>query len=234
VHQWRWADAERELDRSLTLDPSNPTVHRWHAALLMGLGQVDEAVGHAKMAYDLDPLTATTDRMLSLALLDDRKYGEAAASARRGLALDSSLAGLYVNLMEAYLLAGKVDSAATVADRALATAPGALGVRSSAIWVYLAVGRRADADRLMAEMRHAPSGTVPSLDMAHAWLAFGQTDSALAYVTKSVQRHEAEPVWNGLACDPTYDALKLDTRFVALLKPTGMHICPPTDRTPAS
>ena len=27
VHQWRWADAERELDRSVSLDPSNPTVH---------------------------------------------------------------------------------------------------------------------------------------------------------------------------------------------------------------
>jgi eukaryotic-like serine/threonine-protein kinase len=234
VHQWRWAEAERELDRSLTLDPSNPTVHRWHAALLMGLGQVDEAVGHAKMAYDLDPLTATTDRVLSLALLDDRQYGEAAASARRGLELDSTIAGLYVNLMEAYLLGGKVDSAVAVADRAVATERGALGVRSSAIWVYLAAGRRADADRLLAEMRHAPSGTVPSLDMAHAWLAFGATDSALAYVTRSVQRHDAEPVWSGLACDPTYDALKLDTRFVALLRPTGMHICPPTDRTPAS
>jgi serine/threonine-protein kinase len=234
VHQWRWTDAEHELDRSLTLDPSNPTVHRWHAALLMGLGQVEQAVGHAKMAYDLDPLTATTDRVLSLALLDDRQYGEAAASARRGLELDSTIAGLYVNLMEAYLLGGKVDSAVAVADRALATERGALGVRSSAIWVYLAAGRRADADRLLAEMRHAPSGTVPSLDMAHAWLAFGATDSAMAYVTRSVQRHDAEPVWSGLACDPTYDALKADTRFVTLLGPTGMHICPPTDRTPAS
>jgi hypothetical protein len=28
-----------------------------------------------------------------------------------------------------------------------------------------------------------------------------------------------------LACDPTYDALKADPRFVAMMAPTGMRIC---------
>jgi hypothetical protein len=35
-------------------------------------------------------------------------------------------------------------------------------------------------------------------------------------------------VWNGLACDPTYDGLKRDPRFVAIMQPTGMHVCQPT------
>ena len=231
LHQWRWADAERELDRSIALDPSNPTVHLWHAALLMGLGQVDEAVGHARMAYDLDPLTATTDQALSVSLLDARRYRDAAVAARRGLALDSTLSGLYVDLMEAYLLTGHVDSAVQVADRAIAVQRSALGVRSAAIWVYLAAGRRSEAETLLGEMRRdVAGGTVPALDMAHAWLAFGQTDSALAWISRSIGRHEAEPVWNGLACDPTYDTLKRDPRFVAMLQPTGMHICPPMAR----
>jgi len=226
VHQWRWADAERELDRSVSLDPSNPTVHLWHAELLLGMGDVAAAVGHAKMARALDPLTAVTNQTLSRTLLDAREYGEAAAAASAGLAFDSTFSGLYVNLMEAELLAGNSDSAAHVADHALRVVRKGLGVRSAAIWTYVRAGRRSDADALLAEMRRDQSaGSVPALDMAHALLAYGQTDSALVWIGRSVARHDAEPDWNGLACDPTYDALRRDARFVSMMAPTGMRIC---------
>jgi len=68
-------------------------------------------------------------------------------------------------------------------------------------------------------------GLTHALEMAHALLAFGQTDSALVWIGRSVARHDAEPDWNGLACDPTYDALRKDQRFIALMAPTGMRIC---------
>jgi len=226
VHQWRWADAERELDRSVSLDPSNPTVHLWHAELLLGMGEVADAVGHAKMAQALDPLTATTNQTLGRTLLDARQYGEAAKAATKGLAIDSSFGGLYVTLMEAEMLGGHADSASRVADRALRVARRGLGVRSAAIWAYTRAGRKSDADAVMVEMRRDQSaGTVPALEMAHALLAFGQTDSALVWIGRSVARHDAEPDWNGLACDPTYDALRKDQRFIALMAPTGMRIC---------
>ena len=226
VHQWRWAEAERELDRSVSLDPSNPTVHIWHAELLLGMGDVAGAVGHAKMAQALDPLTAVTNQTLSRTLLDARKYGEAATAAVNGLAFDSTFSGLYVNLMEAELLAGRADSAARLADRALRVARRGLGVRSAAIWAFVRAGRRRDADALMTEMRQdQAAGSVPALDMAHALLAFGQTDSALVWIGRSLARHDAEPNWNGLACDPTYDALRADARFVAMMAPTGMRLC---------
>jgi predicted Zn-dependent protease len=201
-------------------------VHLWHAELLLGMGEVGDAVGHAKMAQALDPLTAVTNQTLSRTLLDARKYGDAAAVASKGLAIDSTFGGLYVSLIEAQLLAGHADSASRAADRALRVARSGLGVRSAAIWAYVRAGRRKDADALLAEMRRDQhAGSVPALDMAHALLAFGQTDSALVWIGRSVARHDAEPDWNGLACDPTYDALRKDARFVALMAPTGMRIC---------
>ncbi|MFI5242485.1 MAG: tetratricopeptide repeat protein, partial [Gemmatimonadales bacterium] len=133
----------------------------------------------------------------------------------------------YVNLKEAELLGGHADSAASVADRALRVARASLGVRSAAIWAYTRANRRSDAEALMREMRRDQAGgNVPALDMAHALLALGQTDSALVWIGRSVQRHDAQPDWNGLACDPTYDALKRNPRFVAMMAPTGMRICP--------
>lgn len=87
-------------------------------------------------------------------------------------------------------------------------------------------GRRSDADALLAQMRRdQAAGSVPALDMAPALLAYRQTDSALVWIGRSVARHDAEPGWNGLACDPTYDALWKDSRSAALMVPTGMRIC---------
>jgi TolB-like protein/Tfp pilus assembly protein PilF len=227
IHQWRWAEAERELDHSLELDPQNPLVHLWHADLFLGLGQVDQAVDHAKMAYDLDPLTPLGNQTLSTALVDAHRYAEAATAARHGLGLDSTLAGLHTALMEAELFGGQKDSAVTEAGRALRIARRAPGVRSAATWVYVAAGRQNDATDIVNEMRRGlSSGTVPALDYADAQLALGNTDSALAWVARSVKRHDAEPVWDGLGCDPTYDGLKRDPRFVAIMQPTGMHVCP--------
>jgi serine/threonine-protein kinase len=229
IHQWRWAEAERELDHSLELDPSNPLVHLWHADLFLGLGQVDQAVDHAKMAYDLDPLTPLGNQTLGTALVDAHRFSEAAAAARHGLGLDSTLAGLHTALMEAELFGGHRDSAVAAARRALRLARGGPGVRSVATWVFVSAGRQNDADGLVSEMRRGLArGTVPALDYADAQLALGNTDSALVWVARSVRRHDAEPVWNGLACDPTYDGLKRDPRFVAIMQPTGMHVCAPT------
>lgn len=82
--------------------------------------------------------------------------------------------------MEAELLAGSTDSAARVADHTLRVVPNRLGVRSAAIWAYVRAGSRSDADVLLAEMRRDQiAGSVPALAMAHALLAYGQTDSAL-------------------------------------------------------
>ena len=46
IQQWRWADADAELNRSVALDPSNPLVHLWHADLFIALGEANEAVNH--------------------------------------------------------------------------------------------------------------------------------------------------------------------------------------------
>jgi hypothetical protein len=52
-------------------------------------------------------------------------------------------------------------------------------------------------------------------------------------VSRSVDRGDAEPACDALACDPAYDTLRQNPRFVALLKPTGMRLCAPgiTPRT---
>jgi eukaryotic-like serine/threonine-protein kinase len=225
--QWRWADAEKELDKSIDVDPSNPLVHLWHADLLIGLGQIDAAVDHGRMAYDIDPLSPVTSQIISAMLVDARRYDDAIVMAHHGLGLDPSLAGLYTSLMEADLFGGHKDSALAVAGRALSVAPDAPGVRSAAAWVYASSGRRDHARTLVDEMRiRMPLGKVSDLDFANAHLALGDTDSSLTWITAAVQQRTSESGWTGIACDPTWDSLRRDPRFVSLLRPSGIRFCP--------
>jgi eukaryotic-like serine/threonine-protein kinase len=227
LDQWRWHDAETELDKSVDLDPSNPLVHLWHSDLFIGLGQIDAAIDHARMAYDIDPLSPMTSQMISGMLVDARRYDDAIVMARHGLGLDPSLAGLYTSLMEADLFGRHQDSAVIVANRAMRVAPNAPGVRSAAAWVYASTGRRDQAQSLVDVMRlRLPLGSVSALDFANAHLALGETDSALTWIGIGVKQHEAESGWTAVACDPTYDALRHDPRFIALLRPSGIRFCP--------
>jgi eukaryotic-like serine/threonine-protein kinase len=227
LDQWRWAAADSQLDKSIDLDPSNPLVHLWHADVLMGLGQIDAAVDHGQMAYDIDPLSPVTSQIIAGMLVNARRYDDAANMARHGLGLDPSLAGLYNSLMEAELFGHHKDSAIVVANRALRVAPNAPGVRAAAAWVYASAGRRDDAQALVDAMRALmPDGKVSYLDFANAHLALGETDSALTWIATGIQQHKSESGWTAIACDPTYDSLRHNPQFIALVRPTGMRFCP--------
>jgi hypothetical protein len=166
--------------------------------------------------------------MLARALVDARYYDDAVLAARRGLATDSTLPGLSATLIEAYLFGGHVDSAVAVADRTLRSDPSGVGVRSAAMWAYVRGGRRRSADSLLVATRAViKGGTVSDLDMANMHLALGHTDSALVWVARSIDRGDKEPSWEGLACDPVYDALRQNPKFVAIVQPTGMRLCAP-------
>src|SRR5581483_1928924 len=227
LDQWRWTEAENELDKSIDLDPSNPLVHLWHADVLVGLGQIDAAVGHGHMAHDIDPLSPVTNQIIGAMLVDARRYSDASDIAHQGLKLDPNLAGLYVTLMEADLFGGKKDSAVIVADRALSVAPDAPGVRSTAAWVYASTDRKDRAQTMVDEMRvRMPLGKVSMLEFASAHQAIGETDSALTWVSSAVQHHTSEFGWTTIACDPTWDSMRSNPQFIQLLQPSGLRFCP--------
>jgi len=195
IHQWRWPEADRELQKSVDLEPSNPLVHLWHAELLVGLGHVESAVDHARMAYDIDPLSPVTDEILGAVLVDARRYDEAADIARHGLALDSTSAGLHTTLMEAELFAG-IATAPAPWPTARCASPLA---RSACVpspcgstWPRAVGPRRTRCSRACAAI--VATGTVSALELADAQLALGNTDSALVWVTRSIQRHDAESI----------------------------------------
>jgi len=54
--EWRWNDAQRLFERSLTIDPNAVYTHTWFTYQLSTTGRCRDALEHARLAGRLDPL----------------------------------------------------------------------------------------------------------------------------------------------------------------------------------
>ena len=67
--QWRWIEAQRLFENSLTLNPDIANTHVWYSQFLSTVGSKREALEHARIAFDLDPVSPVVNGRLANALL---------------------------------------------------------------------------------------------------------------------------------------------------------------------
>ena len=88
LHDWKWAEAQKEFKRSLELQPAYPTANHWYAEFLMTMGRHGEAVERMKNGQESDPLSLIINVGVGWALYYDRRYDEAIEQLRRTVELD--------------------------------------------------------------------------------------------------------------------------------------------------
>jgi tetratricopeptide (TPR) repeat protein len=106
LHDYRWAEAERDLERALTLGGQ---VEQPYAALLAIQRRYDEAIRMARRAVQLDPQSPTVLQALSGTLLLARHHEEALAIARRVTAVQPFNLNAWANLINAGMRLDRVD-----------------------------------------------------------------------------------------------------------------------------
>src|SRR6185437_12783280 len=84
---WRWADAERDYQRALVLDPNSSSAHQWYGELLLLQGRAAEARAQLARATTLDPLSPVTFGSYALVLAVAHQPDSSVAAARRYIAL---------------------------------------------------------------------------------------------------------------------------------------------------
>jgi serine/threonine-protein kinase len=220
---WRWADAERDYQRALKLEPNYAAAHQWYGEMLLLNGRTAEAVAQLKRATELDPLSPITFGSYSLALLAAHASDAAIAAARRAVELDSTLVVTRFMLGAVYLQAGRgpdavreLETAARLDTSSVQTL-GLLGYAYAKSGnkpraVELAKGLEADAGRRV-------SGSAAAA--ARVYVALGDNAHALSLLERAVSEHDSFFSSESLA-EEFFDPLRGDPRFVAIARNAGL------------
>lgn len=218
--QGQWAEAEAEYRRALELSPNNATAHKGLANWLLCQGRTEEALAWARRARELDPLGISGADM-GWILFHARRYDDAIRELRSELAVDPTNADALWFMGFVLIANGQPEEAVADLNTLLPISGRSSAVLGVLVRAYAHAGRRAEALRLLDELKRRQKGTyVPSAAFVNAYLGLGENDLALAALEQAYQ--EKSNILQFLKVHPHFDPIRGDPRFVDLVHRVGM------------
>jgi serine/threonine-protein kinase len=217
---FRWADAERDYRKALSINPADAASHQGLGENLLLQGRVTDAIHQFRRAAELDPTSAEGLAAYAMALSIAGNQTAALSTARRAMSLDSTVFVSQLALGAVQIFSGHPDSALAPLEAA-----GSLGTRrhptSAAVAAMLAYAyaRMGDLERARAIVKQATDAKNPSAAVidAHALLGAGNLDSALAVLQKAAATHAPLLTAESLA-EPIFDPLRAKPKFLQILR----------------
>jgi TolB-like protein/Flp pilus assembly protein TadD len=218
--QWKWAESETEFRRALELNPNDAAAHVEFAKWLLSEGRTGEALEWAERGRELDPL-AVSGFDLAWILFNARHYDEAIHELRSELELRPDDAGALWYLGFALNANHQPKEAIPVLEKAAAVSNRSPGVIGVLIRAYAQAGRRADALRLLGELkRRKQAGYVPAAAFVNAYLGLGDNDQVFAWLERAYQEKSYMLLF--VKVHPYFDPVRDDPRFVELVHRIGL------------
>ncbi len=222
MYDWDWAGAEADFRLAVAQQPQAPTAYQWYAMnLLVPLKRFEEARQQLARAREFDPLSSVVASSWALVHYFEGDYGRAIAEQEQLLARDPEFGMAHFFIGQASIAAGQADRGIEHLQRAMT-----LVGESPEIVATLAVARAATGDATAAReiattlATRARSEYVSPVLLAQIHTALGESDSALDALDRAADVRATDLVWIGVR--PTFDELRLDARFHALVERIGV------------
>ncbi|PYQ42520.1 MAG: hypothetical protein DMF77_12630 [Acidobacteria bacterium] len=215
MHAWRWEEADRLFGRALEIDPGYATALQWRSYNLASMGRTSEAVDAIVRAQQLDPLSVIINTDMAQILYFARRYEDAVAQCGKTLQMNPAFAEAR---RVSFLVRQRVHrDAEALADLETYRRQPDGGPGGSVGYAYAVLGRRGEAAAVLRELdAESRRRFVASYDFAVIHAGLGEADRALAWLDKSLTRHDPETMI--LPADPRFDSLRGDPRFALLLE----------------
>jgi TolB-like protein/Flp pilus assembly protein TadD len=218
--QWQWTEAEAEYRRALELSPSNATAQAGFAGWLMCQGRTEEALVWARRAREHDPL-AVSGISVEQVLFAARRYDEGIRELHGVPAVRPNDAMALWELGFELIAKGQPEEAIPVLQKALSVSERSAGVIGVLIRAYAHAGRRADALRLLEELkRRQKTSYVPTAAFVNAYLGLDDKEQAFVWFEKAYQ--EKSNILQFLKVHPFFDPVRNDPRFADLVHRVGL------------
>jgi tetratricopeptide (TPR) repeat protein len=218
IDRWDWADADREIQRAISLDPQDGELYYLKACLLSAVSRDAEAIETEKKAMELEPFS----RPYALASFYEyaRQYDATLAEIRLRLEANPNNPDLLGLEMDTLRRMGNYKEAVDVSARwhvvtgdpqsavNLRRAYDQGGARGFVLWE---LGRR-----LMQSKNHY----VSPVDLAGYYAQLGDKERTLALLEEGYQQRATDILW--IRSDPAYDFLHSDPRYRAIIQRFGL------------
>jgi TolB-like protein/DNA-binding SARP family transcriptional activator len=221
ARRYQWRAAEHAYRLALARNPNDATAHQWFGKALAHQGRLLEAESEMRRALDLDPLSAVTRYNLGQLLYAQGHYEEAAKELGRTLTTAPTFRAAHATLGYVRLSQGRSADALRQFELA-AGPPGARAGSDIAVLAYgfASAGRPDSARALLAsplEARAADpaaAAAISASDIAIAFMALGQRDSAFAWLERARVEHDSD--LQAFVASPILEPLHADSRYAAL------------------
>lgn len=209
--------AEREFERSIELNPRDPTAHHFFGFFLVLMGRYEEAYTELQRAIRLDPHSGVIHCSLGFVYSFARRYDQAIQQLEKALELDPGVAGAHGALGYTYLLKSLHEPAIAALRKGVELSQGASVFLASLGEAYAAAGYRDGAQETLEQLTElSKQHYVMPYPVARVYTALGKKDEALRLLETGYRERAALMVF--LKFDPRLDALRPDPRFQDLLR----------------
>jgi TolB-like protein len=205
-----FTESEREMRTALELEPDNPSALGVSTFLSIAACRLDEAQRSARRLIERDPLSIDPYRGLGTALWFAGKPAEAEAVYRRALAIRPDGESLHYRVNLILLSEGRAQDALAELDQEPSTGYQAIG----RVMAFDALGRRAEADKLLASVEKDVASW--QYQVAQIYAHRHDRERALLWLERARRAHDPGYM-NYLKCDPMLAELRADPRYQTML-----------------
>ncbi|MGH9769279.1 MAG: winged helix-turn-helix domain-containing tetratricopeptide repeat protein [Blastocatellia bacterium] len=213
--------AEKEIKKAIALKENSATAHQRYAIYLRDQGRLSEALGEIQRAHELDPLSLTIGSNLAFIHYLRRNYDQAAAYAQRVLETEPDYFQSLIVLGPTWQQKQKYQEAIALLEKVREQQKGKAGPYYNALealgHAYAVAGRRAAAERIIAELKACPEDKdETTYRQALIRAGLGELDQTFALLETNSHDWNLPPV--GLTLDPRFDTLRADPRYETLMR----------------
>jgi TolB-like protein/DNA-binding winged helix-turn-helix (wHTH) protein/Tfp pilus assembly protein PilF len=222
-YEWDLAGADKEFQRSLELNPSDPQVRRHYGHYLIAMRRHADSTREMQHALALDPLSPLLTTEVGWTYYYARQFPEAVKQAQKALAMEKDFPYARLLLVQSLWLQGQFEEALRSgypgpywpdANRRARDLYERAGVQAVLRWSV------EDDEHSIARGEPLAARTLNHLAAKYAEL--GDKERALACLKKAYEAHDP---WLPMdLAAPRLDPLRSDPRFQDLLRRIGLEL----------
>jgi serine/threonine protein kinase/Tfp pilus assembly protein PilF len=217
-YSWDWQAAESEFRHAIDLNPNYVEAHITLVWYLAWSGRSDESLAELQKIHSLDPAYPFASFDESGVYYHQRNYKSLIEAGQRAVITNPNLWSGHYYLAVGYQGSGHLEQAVPEYQRAVDLSQRDSDTVAGLAHVYAAMGKRAEAEKILSELQRQSKATYVSPYMiAVIYSGLGQNDKAFEFLEKAYQDKSPDIAYF-LRADLRLDTLRPDPRFHDLLR----------------